>query len=404
MRRLLNCHMLALLLALTLCFRTVDSIAQTAPALSPGNWSQLSKLSPGKGSFNTILSPTSVAISGDTVVAEGVGGEGRIIAEVYVRSSRGWGNPQPTAYLSSPATSGSYNNPVAIDADTIVAGPFVYVKPAGGWADMTPTAILSATNSDNSFATSVGISDNTIVIGDPGVNSYSGAAYVYVKPSGGWTNMTQTATLTPSDPTHSADFGSSVAISGPTVGVCADHYELDTPAKAYVFSQPATGWNNMTETGQLTVNPSTSSDGRSIAVDGDVVVAAGLSQGYTEQVYVFVKPSSGWRNMTQTAILSSADDALGFGNSVSVSGKILAVGAPIRSPARVWTFVGGVYIFEQPSDGWHDMYSNTVLTGSDARYGAQLGTGVALSGRVLVTSGDTITTTRPVSVYLFGRP
>ena len=53
------------------------------------------------------------------------------------------------------------------------------------------------------FGVSVAASGNTVVVGAPdatvGSNAYEGAAYVFVKPPTGWTNMTQVAKLTPSN-------------------------------------------------------------------------------------------------------------------------------------------------------------------------------------------------------------
>jgi hypothetical protein len=65
---------------------------------------------------------------------------------------------------------------------------------------------------------SVAVSGNTVVVGAPiatiGSNIVQGAVYVFVKPAGGWANMTETAKLTASDGTPVSLFGLSVAISG----------------------------------------------------------------------------------------------------------------------------------------------------------------------------------------------
>lgn len=389
--------------ASTICLAQARPTPGNAPATSPGSWSQLSQLSPGKGSFFSNPDFGSVAISGDTVVLRGVGGQSGIIAEVYVKTSKGWGT-QPTAYLSGPPVS---ENPVAIDGDTIVVGPYVYVKPAGGWTDMTPTATLSATSSDDAFAAGVAVSGNTIAITDAMLNNYSGVLYVYSKPARGWTNMTQTAALTASDEAQGIEFAYSVSVSGPTVAVSASHFHVTTPGKSYVFVEPASGWTNMTETAQLTAFGS-KSPGGNISIDGNVVVVGDSESGRTPAAYVFAEPSSGWQNMRPTAILSSSgsDSSSLFGSSVSISGKIVAVGAPQYSPSRVMASSGGIYIFEEPATGWHDLYSNTVLTGSDARYNAFVGFSVANSGSAVVASGDffNFNSVQSTPVYIFGQP
>jgi FG-GAP repeat len=90
---------------------------------------------------------------------------------------------------------------VAISGNTVVAGVgtnngagpytvYVFVEPASGWANMTETAKLTASDGQNGdgFGGSIGISGDTIIVGAPGFygDSFSGAAYVFVKPKTGW--------------------------------------------------------------------------------------------------------------------------------------------------------------------------------------------------------------------------
>src|SRR5579884_2381082 len=68
---------------------------------------------------------------------------------------------------------------------------------------------------------SVAVSGSTIVVGAPdhqvGANPQQGAVYVFTKPASGWANATQTAELTASDGAASDMLGFSVAISGQTI-------------------------------------------------------------------------------------------------------------------------------------------------------------------------------------------
>jgi hypothetical protein len=63
--------------------------------------------------------------------------------------------------------------------------------------------------------------------------------------------------------------------------------------------------------------------GNSVAMDGDTIVVgdvtANVGQNSEEgAAYVFVKPASGWHNMTQTAKLTASDgeESDGFGQGV----------------------------------------------------------------------------------------
>ena len=73
-----------------------------------------------------------------------------------------------------------------------------------------------------------------------------------------------------------------------------------------------------TQLGELSASDGTTSDsfGISGAVDGDIVVvgATGAQVGSNANqgaAYVFVKPKSGWQNMTQVAILTASDGKVG---------------------------------------------------------------------------------------------
>lgn len=95
---------------------------------------------------------------------------------------------------------------------------------------------------------SVAISGDTIVAGAQnatvGSNAGQGAAYIFVKPSSGWTDMTETAKLTASDGKAGDGFGGSVGISSNTivVGACPQSGMCNGHGKVYVFLKPKSGW------------------------------------------------------------------------------------------------------------------------------------------------------------------
>lgn len=125
---------------------------------------------------------------------------------------------------------------MAISGNTVVVGSshhknggaaYGFVKPPAGWSDMTQTAELtgSAGHQAGLFASAVAVSNGTVIVGAPSQTSdsvlYSGAAYVYVKPASGWKNMAETAQLSARDATSNGAFGWSVSISADTVAIGA---------------------------------------------------------------------------------------------------------------------------------------------------------------------------------------
>jgi len=388
-------------------------------AVSPGNWSQSAKLTPGSGNFIFDFG-TSVGISGDTAIVNNLPSDANpAVAYVFHKSARGWSYTLPVARLSETAALNLSTAPLAIDGDTIVMGApsgylgypsyvFVYVKSAAGWTDMAPTAILTPFDSDDgSFGASVSISGDTVVVGDLGGYGTltSGAAYVFVKPATGWVNGTQTAKLTASDVLPTDLFGEAVSVGGNTVAVGAP--QGVAPGKAYVFVKPTTGWSDMTQTALLTASDAqTGSEvGWSVSVSGDNVLVGAPSNTLNHppgHAYLFTKPSSGWTNMTETAELLSADGRSNddFGYSVAIAGSVAAVGALGRG-VTPFASEGGVYVFEEPAGGWQNMTGHVVLTGSDARYYALFGYSVGVSGKTVVGGTRAL---ESFGAYVFGLP
>jgi hypothetical protein len=208
---------------------------------------------------------------------------------------------------------------------------------------------------------SVGISGNTVVFGAPN-HSPRGAAYVFVKAASGWKTMTQTAELTMAERIASSAFGYSVSISGSTVvtGAWGVKFRQQTVGAAFVFVEPAGGWENMKETAKLTIPhmPFTFDFGYSVAINGNSVVIGAPAFPYGTglgSAYVFLKPAGGWKTTSKfNAKLVPADNALDdrFGFSVANSGRTAVVGATIAGGSN--SSPGAGYVFgPQAPAGMH---------------------------------------------------
>ena len=283
----------------------------------------------------------SVAVSGDTVVVgaplttvNGVEFQGA--AYVFVKPAGGWASETEAARLtaSDGADRDALGSSVAISGDTIVAGaPFatisghleqgaayVFVKPAGGWASETETAKLTASDGapGEMFGETVALAGDTAVVhSDAKVNAnvFQGAAYVFVKPTAGWASATETAKLTASDGAGDDDLGDSLSISGDTVVAGAPDAKVNGHSQegaAYVFVKPASGWVSETETAKLTISDGVALNdvGRGVGISGDTVVV-GADSVSTGAAYVFVKPAGGWASETETAKLTASDGVSG---------------------------------------------------------------------------------------------
>jgi hypothetical protein len=319
---------------------------------------------------------------------------------------------QLTASFGTVGDSVGYS--VAISGNTVVVGaPFeaaelgagyVFVKPASGWANMTQTAKLTASDgaSGDLLGLSVAISGNAVVVGAP--NAYgAGSAYVYVRPAQGWTNITETAKLTPSNPAFQyGSLGWSVSISGDTIVAGVPDAQPvsgnSSEGGGCVFVKPAGGWVSMTETADLSALHPQNNDylGQSVAISGNTVVAGmpgwnGGGSAGQGAAYVFVRPANGWVSMTETAELLASDGRLydQLGTSVAINGNIAVAGAPLAT-IGFNEYQGAVYVFTAPAGGWTDEYQTAKLTASDGLPGDELGYSVSLDGKDLVAGAPNV--------------
>jgi hypothetical protein len=310
---------------------------------------------------------------------------------------------------------------VAISGNTIVAGSvttigqnvlqgaaYVFVKPPGGWANMTQSAKLTASDGQahDLFGASVSIDYNTIAVGAPYATQMAGKAYVFTMPIGGWVDMTQTAEITPSDPIPDSIFGAAVQVDGETVAVGEPYRNV-----AYVFVMPPGGWVNMHQTAKLSPTDTFSFDlfGFSMDISGGTVVIGKPSTTNPGNAYVYVKPPGRWTNMTQTAKLAASDGAAGdyFGSSIFTNDKEIVVGA-MNATIGANGQQGAAYVFLKPQSGWKD------TARFKAKWTATNGAAFTLFGFSVAGSGTTVVvgapytnigldTTNPGAAYVFGR-
>jgi len=209
------------------------------------------------------------------------------------------------------------------------------------------------------------ISGDTIVVGslgkDIGTLTDAGQAYVFLKPAGGWAGTrTENAKLLASDRAGSDRFGASVAINGDTIAVGSplDDVGLSSTGSAYVFVKPTTGWTGtLTERAKLIASDRGVDDTLGtgvLIVNQDTVIATAPVANSALAVdagaaYLFRKPAGGWSPtpaLTESEKLTASDGATGdaFASSLSVSGYTFVIGAG-RDDVGTNVDQGSVYVF-----------------------------------------------------------
>jgi uncharacterized protein (DUF2345 family) len=265
---------------------------------------------------------------------------------------------------------------------------YIFKRDGETWTEQTK---LTGSDCDVGvqIGVSVSLSGDYAIVGAAGDNDTKGSAYIFKRDGETWTER---AKLTGSDCDSNAYFGVSVSLSGDyaIVGAAGDN---DTKGSAYIFKRNGETW---TEQAKLTGSDCDSNVwfGESVSLSGDyVIVGASGDDGEKGSAYIFKRDGETWTEQTK---LTGSDCDVGarLGVSVSLSGDYVIVGASGANNKK-----GSAYIFKRDGETWTEQ---TKLTGSDCDVGARLGVSVSLTGDYVIVGADGDNDTKG-SAYIFKR-
>lgn len=239
---------------------------------------------------------------------------------------------------------------------------YIFERPEGVWVDDTETAKLLASDPSklDQLSSSLSIENSLVVAGTYAKNEYRGAAYLFERPSTGWVDATETARLMPSEVQRYDYYGSALDISGETVVVTMPRNRNP----AFLFEKPEGGWSDMTETAKLHASDESSLFyfGYSVSFK-DNILAIGATGGDRRPgaVYVFEKPVEGWRDTTEAYKISDKTKDYDFGSQVAIDGESLVITNPYENFNGF--FSGAAYFYNRKEA----QYIHFNLT--DKRYG-----------------------------------
>jgi hypothetical protein len=315
-----------------------ESGAAYAFVRSGTTWTQQASFLAGDGASWDWFG-SSVSVSGNTVVvgaSQMMSGNGA--AYVFVGSGATW--VQEAKLIASDGARGDrFGCSVSVSGDTAVVGAsyhdpeagagYVFVRNGTNWSQQ---ARLNGVDEFyyGLFGSSVSVSGDTAVFGAPQKDSWTGAAYVFVRSGTTWSEQTR---LLASDGAEGHAFGFSVSVSGDIVVVGASGNSA-----AYVFVRSGTSWSQQDK---LVASDTTSTYfGSPVSVSGDMAIVGAFENSGTGSAYVFVRNGSTW---SAGAKVLASDGAANdhFGSSVSIAGDTAVVGAPEVSTS----FTGAAYVF-----------------------------------------------------------
>jgi uncharacterized repeat protein (TIGR01451 family) len=385
-------------------------LAALSPAAAGQYVQQGSKLV-GTGSvtgpiLNSVAQGYSVSISadGNTAVIGGPYDNDFVGASwVFTRSAGVFSQQGPKLVGTGAVAAGHQGFSVAIsgDGNTIavtnpgdagnVGAVWIFTRSGSVWSQQGAKLVASDASGAATFGSSVALSGdgNTLITGGPADSSSTGAAWIFVRTAGVWSQ--QGSKLAGIDAIGPALQGISVSLStdGNTAVVGGDHDNfslaggvISVPGAAWVYTRSGATW---TQQGAKLVGTGSSGaivqQGHAVAVsgDGNTLMSGGWVDNAGEgATWVFVRSAGAWSQQGAKLVGTGAVPTANQGGAVSLSsdGNTGVIGgSDDNAPGTFWFFTrsGGV---------WSQLGSKRVGTG---------GLGTTQQGFALAISADAST-------------
>jgi hypothetical protein len=322
---------------------------------SRGGWSQQAKLigSDVLGRFGAIQG-ASVSLSGDgntALVGGPFDGDQAGAAWVYTRSRGMWS--QQTKLISSdalgPLVFQGYSVSLSGDGNTALVGaPFddgtigaawVYARSSGVWSQQAKLVGAGATG-DAQQGSSVSLSGdgNTAIVGGPSDNDSAGAAWVYTRSGRVWSQQAKligSGVLSP----YGAAQGSSVSLSGDgNTAIVGGSFDNNLAGAAWVYTRSGGVWSQQAKLIGTGAGPF-ASQGFSVSLSGDgntAIVGGPFDSNETGAAWVYMRAGSLWTQYGTKLVGTGALDVLfkqGWSVSLSSDGNTAIIGGPAGGPA-----------------------------------------------------------------------
>lgn len=351
----------------------------------------------------------SVALSadGNTAIAGGRGDSGGLgAALVWIRSGGVWIQQGNKLVGSGAAGSSAQGASVSLSGDgntAIVGGPgdnggagaaWVFTRSGGVWTQQGSKLVGSGATGTARQGTAVSISadGNTAMVGGPTDNSFAGAAWVWIRNAGVWTQ--QGSKLVGSGATGNAGQGSvSLAADGNTaiVGGGSDN---SGHGAAWIWTRSGVAWTQQGNklVGSAAIGAGRQGDSVGLSGDGNTAIIGGpYDDNSTGAAWVWIKSAGIWTQQSSKVVGSGAVGSAvqGFSVFLSSDGNTAIVGGPsdnfdICCLGEGFAGTGASWVWTRSGGAWTQLGAK--LVGSDGRAAGQ-GYSVCISG-----AGDTAIT------------
>ena len=380
---------LAIVAVLLLC--AVNSYASPAPSCQQG-----AKLV-GTGAAGFAGQGYSIALSADGSTAivggcyDNYGNGGIGAAWVYTRSGGVW-SQQGAKLVGTGAVNDSHQGvSVALSADgntAMVGGPddnndvgaaWVYTRNGGEWSQqgtkLVGTGAVGA--AIQGFSVALSADGNTAMVGGPFDNGRDGAAWVFTRSGGVWTQ--QGANLVGTGATGGAQQGCSVVLSADgSTAIIGGNGDDNHQGAVWAFTRSGVQWSQQGTklVGTGTVGGSSSAQqgcAMALSADGNTAMVGGPYND-AGAAWVYTRSNGVWSQQGTKLVGTGAagDAAQGSSVALAADGNTAVVGGMYDDNAA-----GAAWVYTRSGSAWSQQ--GTKLVGTGATGAAWQGISVALS-------------------------
>src|ERR1035437_3089243 len=266
--------------------------------------------------------------------------------------------------------------------DNNIGAAWVYIRTSGIWSQQGSKLVGSGSIGNPSQGWSVSISSdgNTALVGGHGDSNGVGATWVFTRTAGVWSQ--QGNKLIGTGAVGFANQGTSVSLSSDgNTAIIGGLYDNNNVGAAWVFTRSAGIWtqqgNKLVGTGA--VGSSWQGYKVSISADGNTAIIGGSrDNNNTGAAWVFIRTGGVWTQQGSKLVGTGAIGAAYQGNTVSISpdGNTAIIGGPNDN-----NNIGAAWVFTRSAGVWTQQGNKLVGTGA---------TGNSMQGNVSLSySGDT---------------
>jgi lipocalin len=321
---------------------------------SGGVWRQQAKLVGTVIAAGAAGEGSSVSLSGDGNTAI-VGRPGDGAAWVYTRVGGAWSLQAkliPAASFEGLSISLSGDGNTAIvgrPGDGFVGAAYVFTRTNGAWsqqAKLVGTGAVGPLPSFQGFSVSLSADGNTALVGGSTDNNEAGAAWVFARSGGMWNQQAKlvgTGAVSPSEQGYSVSLsadGKTAIVGGPL--------DNSSAGAAWVFTRSGGRWSEQAKLiGKGAVNVAEQGASVSLSGDGNTAIIGGPDDnGGAGAAWLYTRARGVWSQQAKlvgTGAVGSLGATQGWSVSLSSDQSTAIVGGPEDNSSA-----GAAWVFAQP--------------------------------------------------------